>query len=194
MEDMLTFIAGSVPLTPEDENAIREIFTPVHLEKGEHFIHADDPPGKMGFLVQGLLRVYFRVGKREVTYMFLTENSLLASLRTTSLQADKEDEGEKNDAMQALEPCTILVTDQARFTELANRSKNFERFVSFRLAYRFSEMAERVRSFCIQRASERYERLLKQQPELIQRVPQYYIASYLGITPESLSRLRKNLI
>ena len=150
-------------------------------------------PSSGGF-TQGLLRVYFRVGKREVTYLFISENSLCASLRTTSLQIDHEDEGEKNDAMQALEPCTLLVTDQDRFMDLANRSKNFERFVSLRLAFRYSEMAERVRSFCIQRASERYERLIRRQPDLIQRVPQYYIASYLGITPESLSRLRKNMI
>lgn len=194
IEEMLAFIGQSVPLTADDERAIRKIFTPIQLEKGEHFINETDSPGKFGFLTRGLLRVYFRLGNREVTYLFIAENSLCTSLRTVSLQTDHEDQGDKNDAMQALEPSTILMTDQAQFTQLANHSKNFERFVSLRLAMRYSEMAERIRSFCIQRASERYERLLRQQPDLIQRVPQYYIASYLGITPESLSRLRKNMV
>ena len=194
MEEMLSYIAESVPITAEDKLAIREIFTPIQLEKGEHFIQETDPPGKLGFLIKGLMRVYFRVGKREVTYQFMTENALCTSLRTTSLQSDHEDRGDKNDAMQALEPCSILLTDMEKITALANQSKNFERFLSLHLAIRYSEMSERIRSFCIQRASERYERLLRQRPDLIQRVPQYYIASYLGITPESLSRLRKNMM
>lgn len=194
MEEMLAFISKSVPITAEDKRAIQEIFTFVQLEKGEHFIEETDPPGKVGFLIQGLMRVYFRVGKREVTYQFMAENALCTSLRTASMQRDHEDRGDKNDAMQALEPCKILVTDMEKLTALANQSKNFERFLSLSLAIRYSEMTERIRSFCIQRASERYERLLRQQPELIQRVPQYYIASYLGITPESLSRLRKNMM
>lgn len=194
MEEMLAFIAEFVPVTAEDKRAIGAIFTPLALEKGDHFVEETDPPGKFGFLTQGLMRVYFRVGKREVTYQFLTENALCTSLRTASLQHDHEDRGEKNDAIQALEPCQLLVTDLEKLTALANRSKNFERYLSLRLAMRYSELTERIRSFCIQRASERYERLLRQQPDLIQRVPQYYIASYLGITPESLSRLRKNMV
>jgi hypothetical protein len=196
MEDMLAIIRQTVgtALSAEHAELLRSSFEPLHLEKGDFFPYRNGADYQIAFVRSGLLRGYFKVRNREVTYLFIRENALCTTYQNIAEQSPDPVPETEDDAIQALEPTDLWITSMDRFYRLANESPTFERYVSFRLISRYTEMAERVRSFCILRASERYDRLVRQQPDLIQRVPQYHIASYLGITPESLSRLRKQTV
>ena len=96
-------------------------------------------------------------------------------------------------SVQALEDSTLLVMTSEDRATLFEESQAYQRFSMMMLERTVQDMEGRIDSQIADNAADRYLRLLQDHPSLIQRVPQYHLASYLGVTPESLSRLRKYL-
>ena len=93
--------------------------------------------------------------------------------------------------MEALENSELLMLLFEDLQRMYEMSYEWDRLVRYLAEYSYSEQQSRIYSLIALTAQERYEQLVKSRPDFIQRIPQYIIANYLGISPETLSRIRK---
>jgi CRP-like cAMP-binding protein len=94
----------------------------------------------------------------------------------------------------ALEPTTLLVITSQDLQKLYTNLSNGEKFGRLLMESVYTDAIQQIISFYTGSPQQRYQEFLENQPGLVQRVPQYYIASYIGIKPQSLSRIRKRLL
>lgn len=174
---------------PSEEQAwLRQRLTPISLKKHEHFLSAGEIPRRIGFNLKGLLRLYYidREGN-EVNKHFCTEHTMAISY-SAFLQQEAS-----NIFIQALEETDLLVLGHDTYLELLDRHPCWQK-AARRLADMLYILKEkREYELLMHSAQERYLLFRKDYPALEQRLNQYQIASYLGVTPESLSRIRANL-
>ncbi|PKF73654.1 Crp/Fnr family transcriptional regulator [Chryseobacterium sp. PMSZPI] len=138
---------------------------------------------KMFFVKSGALREYFYQDGRELTLEFITEGQAVASFESFL-------NGTKSQfIIETLEPTIVYELEAESFRELIN-NQSFQQTFNPLFYQRFGEITQRLMSFIKDSPQKRYEDLLKDRPELLLRFPQHYIASYLGITSVSLSRIR----
>jgi CRP-like cAMP-binding protein len=136
---------------------------------------------------KGCLRMWFNKDGKDITMQFFLENSAVASI-------DSFISGEPSlFNIESVEPCELMIIDKALFEDIQRVSPDFSQRFNKILFQRFRNYAQLFLSRIRDTPQERYEALIKEHPEIIQRIPQHYIASYLGITPISLSRIRNRL-
>ncbi len=158
------------------------------LEAGEFFLQAGEVPQFGGLVVNGVLREFFiTLEGQEFNKAFCFEGEFTGSLFDL-LSAEPS-----TASIEALEPTTLLV---CRFTDLQDlyaRHRDWERIGRLLAEDLFMQKARREQEFMTLSAEQRYILLMQAQPELEKRVSQYHLASYLGINPVSLSRIRRRL-
>lgn len=96
--------------------------------------------------------------------------------------------------IESLEPCKVLVINRENYDKLCNINHVFERFFHLLIQNAFISLQYRLAKTNSEDAEHRYKEFSKLHPAFVQRIPQYLIASYLGIKPQSLSRIRKEMI
>jgi CRP-like cAMP-binding protein len=95
--------------------------------------------------------------------------------------------------VQALEDSLILKADKSKWEKALDDVPSFEKWYRIKTRKSYEAAQQKIIENQTRSAEEKYLDLLKRSPEIVQRIPQHYIASYLGIRPQSLSRIRKNL-
>ena len=139
---------------------------------------------KLYLIRKGCLRLFFYNEGKDITFQFFFEGDFVASFdslykRTPSLFY-----------LESIEPTELTVIRRENFYNLINNDLLFRQLYEEKLIDRFHAYQQLFLSRIKNTPQQRYEELLKEYPNIIQRVPQHYIASYLGITPVSLSRIR----
>ena len=139
------------------------------------------------FLEKGALRGYYDLDNKEITHWFAFENDFVTSFHSFITQQPSVEN------IQFLEGSIVWCISKEKLTALFNEYHEIERLV--RIAYEkyYIRLEERFVGSQFKTASERYENLLHQSPHMLERVPLGYIASYLGISQETLSRIRGRL-
>jgi len=134
------------------------------------------------FVKKGCLRLSFDNNGVDVTYQFFFDNQVVSGFL---------DDDESIFTLESLEPTTLIVIKKNDFDRLIQEIPELkDQFLTF-LLQRVANYSKLFLSRIKDSPQIRYQRLLKENPHILQRVPQHYIASYLGITPVSLSRIRK---
>jgi CRP-like cAMP-binding protein len=176
-------IKNHVNLTSQEEQEIGKLFHREEFSKGHFLFHQGDICRHAYFLEKGLARLYHNSSKgKEITDWFFAENQFIAAL--DSFRKHKP----TNFNCVLLEDSIIYSIKSSDFEEMIDKSHAMTKFF-FRVMYWGAcKLAEPMYQF--QTAEERYKTLLQEYPFLFQRVQLSYIASFLGITPETLSRLR----
>lgn len=183
---LFDFIAQYVPLDEKEKQVIRELDIFKSVRKGAVLLHEGEKSNKGYFVLQGCLRVYYNDEGEEKTTAFYTEmEGVTPTCVMTGLPSQYY----------------ISATEDSMITESTPDMETlvFERFPKFeRLCRLLSEdlLVKKQIDFDQFKTSspeKRYLSLLEYRPDLLQRVPQHYIASYLGIKPQSLSRLRARI-
>lgn len=185
MEQLQVYIQSSFQTEVTEAETISSFFQPRDLKKGEFLFRAGRPCNAMAFLASGLIRIFLEAGDKEVTQWILTKDYFTTDL--SSFVMDKP--GRWN--MQALEDCEIWVIQKEDYRKLAQAVPRWIEFERMLLIHCFVYMEERVFNFISMSAEERFQQLFIQQPDLFNKVPLQYLASMMGMTPETLSRLRK---
>lgn len=136
------------------------------------------------FIKKGCLRQWFNKEGKDITFQFFFENQPVASI--DSFINNKP----SLFTIESIEPSSILSISKDSFEKLYQAYPEIKDTFQNFLFQRFRNYAQLFLSRIKNTPKERYEELIKENPEIIRRVPQHYIASYLGITPISLSRIR----
>jgi len=158
------------------------------LEEGEVFIRAGESTRKVALVVEGLMRNYItNQDGEEVTVFFAAEMSTIAAY--AALFCDMP----ATETCVAVERTVLLAMDFYAFKEAALMDPLYMRVYADMLEQSLVGTIQRIEDFTQKSPEQRYRRVLETQAYLIDRAPLKYLASYLGITPVSLSRIRKRL-
>ena len=183
-----THVKGKVFLSREEQDLIKNYFTPKKLRKKQYLLQEGNVCKYMSFVEKGLLRSY-NVDDKGLEHMiqFAWEGWWIAD--TYSFLSG--DSAAYN--IDAIEDTELLMITLAHFEEMTLKVPKMERYFRILFQNNIVSKERRLISSNTYSAEEKYIKLAETQPELIQRIPQNLIASYLGITPETLSRIRKNI-
>lgn len=185
---LVTYFNSYTTLTIEEENGIKESMDIRYFKKGEVLLKENDISETCYFIIKGCVRQYSIIDGEEKTTAFYTEKQSVFFQESCTLQKPV------GFYLVCTEDCVMAVGNEEKEMELYNKFPRFAIIAKQILEQEFSEQQKLLASFMTDSPEQRYLNLLKHQPNLIQRVPQYQIASYIGIKPESLSRIRKRLV
>lgn len=161
-------------------------FTLRHVKKGVRLLSKGRLATQYYFVRKGCLRIYHAENGREVTGWLATENVFFAEIKSITT-------GKPTDySIEAIEDCELDVISTRDMDKLYLAFPRWQEFGRKVWQEAFSTLITRVDSYQADNAETRYEKLV-QHPELLMRVPLKYLATYLGVTATSLSRLRKQV-
>lgn len=188
-EVFFTHIADKVALTTDEKERVKTFFSPKKLRKKQYLLQEGDVCKYMAFVEAGTLRSY-NVDEKGMEHMiqFAWEGWWIADTYSF-LSGDPADFN-----IDAIEDAELLLITPPHFEELMLKVPKMERYFRILFQKNIVSKERRLMSSITFSAEEKYLRLAETNPELIQRIPQNMVASYLGITPETLSRLRRNLL
>lgn len=184
MHSLATYIQLYFPVAEEELTAIAAEFRPMGLAKGDYFLKQGRYCDRMAFITGGLMRIYREVEGKEVTQWISTQGYFITDLASFVFQTP----GRWN--IQALTDCTLYSIDRQTYQNLGKTIPKWQELDKLFVAKCFVMLEERMFSHLHMTAEERYHRLLADSPELFNQVPLQYLASMIGITPETLSRMR----
>ena len=184
MNQLFEYFKLVSPLSGEAKHAIEAISSVVHIQKNKDLQPIGHTCKTIYFINKGIARIYYYKDGIDITESFALENNVIA--RVESLFTGKP----SRKAIQVLEDAEIVAIDANKLFKLYDSYPEIERL--FRKIFEAShvETVNRIEGIQFHTAEERYKALLEEAPTIIQRVPLKYIASYLGITQVSLSRIR----
>ena len=185
MTELEQYLRSYMGVSDEDMGALVSVFRPQTLEKGDYFLRAGRIGDKLSFLREGLIRVFACHGDKEVTQWIAYRGTLMADLR--GLVCDEPSAF----TSQALTHCELYTIDKRDYLELPRRIERWPALERMLITRCFGFMETRVFSLLSMSGEERYSYLQGQNPDLFDTVPLKYLASMMGMTPESLSRIRK---
>ena len=158
------------------------------FKKGTTLLRQGDVPTKCYFVLKGCIRQYsVNENGKEVTSNFYTEEQAIAVFNNHKL--DKSSDY----TFACLEDSVLVVGDLDMEQVMYTKHTQLEIMTRKMIEENFGKVQEEFATFIASTPEERLKTLLLKRPELIDRVPQHQLASYLGITPESLSRIKKRL-
>jgi CRP-like cAMP-binding protein len=173
-------------LSSDEKLKVESAFKPLELAKGELWVKEGKVCEHVAFLLTGKLRVFYGSDAgNEVTCHFVSPNQFISSF-TSFLTNTPTIEN-----IAAIEPSTLLVISKKELEALSDdlpKIHIWRRIIAENL---FIMLEKRIAMLQSQTAHERYEQMIKENPDIILSVPLQYTASFLGITPQHLSRLRK---
>lgn len=180
---------GDFNVLSEDEiNHITQLFTAKTLEKNAFFVKEGEKCNEIAFVQSGIFRSFYTTPEgNDITYCFQFPNNLMASY-SSFITGNPSLE-----TMQAISKAELLVIKKEKIEQLAAESHNWTKFLKIIAEQQYLELEKRIFDLQKDNALQRYNSLFQNQPEYIQEIPLQYLASYLGITPRHLSRIRKEI-
>jgi CRP/FNR family transcriptional regulator, anaerobic regulatory protein len=184
MDTLLQFLSTIYPLSTSLQEHLYGILKQRRLSKKEYLLRAGHVCRNICFISNGLLRCFYLKDDQEVSAWFMKEGDVIVSVESFFYQK------ESYESIQAIEDCELYCIEHGQLEQIYRTYPEFN-FVARVLLQKYYTLSEqRLYSLRMQRSQERYEYLVQHHPELILRVPAKFLASYLGITEETLSRIR----
>lgn len=184
---MIDILKNSIPELMKNWDTYKDLFKEIRVESRTVLLREGEVAQKIFFIKEGCLRMSYYSRGRDITFQFFFEGQAVSSIESfTSNQPSQF-------AIESIEPSVLTVVHKKDFEELAFKYPEIKYKMQEIIIKRLSRYALLFLSFIKDTPKQRYLDLLKNEPQIIQRVPQHYIASYLGITPVSLSRIRRKV-
>ena len=171
-------------MTHDELDVLESILVPMKFQKGEIILKEGDVCKHIYWVVKGLVRQFYFKNGKELTEYMAVENTICMSIESLF----KEEPSHQQ--MQAIEPTIIMAMPKDKLEKEAVRNVNIQ--MLYRKILEESLIISQVHADMLrfESAQERYTKLVKRSPQLVLRAPLVYIASYLQMTPETLSRVR----
>ncbi|SHE39971.1 Crp/Fnr family transcriptional regulator [Dysgonomonas macrotermitis] len=183
---LYNIISGYIELEEQNKELVRTVFKYEFAEKGKTLISSGEYTDKAFFIISGYLK-YFKMldsGKELIIHLYSPDNFAI-SLNSFFLGTKAEE------SLQAITDCEYLWITKSDLEKLYSTSYEWHNFGRKLLESALIEKEERVIDQLTLTGQDKYMKLLKNHPDILQNVPVKYIASFIGIEPESLSRIRK---
>ncbi|WP_409276202.1 Crp/Fnr family transcriptional regulator [Neobacillus sp. SCS-31] len=189
MKDILyKYMSRWTSLNKEDQQAIVDEIRVEEFKKGTVLFKQGEAPTKCYFILKGCVRQYsIDEDGREVTSNFYTEEQAIAIFNHH--KPDKSSDY----TYTCIEDSVMVVGDLDMEKDMYDKHPQLEMMTRRMIEENFSQVQEEFAAFIASSPEERFKTLQMKRPSLIDRVPQHQLASYLGITPESLSRIKKRI-
>ncbi|WP_276373252.1 Crp/Fnr family transcriptional regulator [Chryseolinea sp. H1M3-3] len=185
-EELRDFFEKQVPLEDEAWEDLQKIISLKDLKKKQHFLRQGEICRQLGFIVCGYVRLYYLKDGEEITKDFNFENSFCGSYASFSLGQPSRFN------VIAMEKVKLYAIGRDELFRLFDKYSSLQKLGRLSMEHMFIRKEMRESSFLLDSAEQRYKDLLSQYPQIQQRVPLKYLASYLGMTAETLSRIRGN--
>ncbi|MBV5314573.1 MAG: Crp/Fnr family transcriptional regulator [Prolixibacteraceae bacterium] len=176
------------PLTEAESNAIAENMCVKTFQKGAFLLKEGQVSIDTYFILEGLVREYIVIDGEEKTTNFFAEEQWVISLNNFGSRTRSESN------LVCVEDTTVSVGNEEQAQIMFKSFPRFETIARAIVEADFVEQKKLLTSYLTDSPEQRYLKLLKSRPDLFQRIPQYQLASYIGVKPESLSRIRKRII
>ncbi|MBK7033163.1 MAG: Crp/Fnr family transcriptional regulator [Ignavibacteria bacterium] len=188
MQDILfDFLSAYVSLTEEEKNAIVSLDVFRSVAKGTVLLETGQRSDKSYFVLRGCIRKYYIIDGDERTTAFFTEMDALTPHCVV-------DNAPSEYCIDCVEDSILIVSSSDMEPEVNGKFPKFETLCKVLSEERLSKQQLEFDEFKTSSPEQRYLNLLQKRPDLVQRVPQHQLASFLGITPQSLSRLRARIL
>ncbi|PVD53844.1 cyclic nucleotide-binding protein [Terrimonas sp.] len=177
-----------VPLTEAEQSLIKSRLAVKKIRKKQYLLQEGDICKTIAFVEKGLLRSYtVDENGGEHIMQFAVEGWFISDLYSflTGEPATYN--------IEAVEDSELVMISKSAYDELLTKCAKYEKFSRILITGAYIALQKRINSLMSFTLEERYETFMKQYPEIAQRVPQHMIASYIGLTPETLSRVRKRI-
>lgn len=184
---LIAYFSKFSSFTETELEALKDSMVIKTCEKGSFLLKEGQANNASYFVLNGLVRQYRLLEGEEVTTAFYTEEQWIISL--TGFAADTK----ATDYLLCEEETSVVIGNEEKAQKLF---RDFPRFETISRAVMETVLAEQQKTMMYHLTAspeEKYLRLLETRPDLAQRVPQYQLASYIGVKPESLSRIRKRM-
>jgi CRP-like cAMP-binding protein len=188
MTELEHYIQSYFDAANDDLNTIASSFEYKEVAKGDYLLKEDRQCNQMCFIQNGMVRIYATRGDKEVTQWISTKGYFLTDLASFTFNTPARWN------MQALTDCELYILNKDAYNTLGEKVPDWHKLEKLFIAKCFIILEERVNNHLFMTAEERYQQLLSFQPELFNQVPLQYLASMLGMTPETLSRMRKKAL
>lgn len=184
MDLFIQKIESLISISKLEVELLLSFFDRIKIGKGAHLIEENTFCNHYFFLEKGLLRFVYHTEKIEATSWVIFEGTFFTEI--ISLKSEKR----TNMSLEAIEPSIVMSIDKTRLNELCKQLPSFETYLRLTWEENLYHLLQMKLLQQFSNAKDRYEMLIKDN-RLSQRIPQKYLASILGITPYSLSRLRR---
>lgn len=186
MNELLNYISNKISISDDIQNKLKEIIVEKKVVKGEVILHENSIKKEQFFVESGCLRSFYKAENgKEHTLQFAVKNWWISDYMTLYTN-------EKSVvSIESLSHSKILVLDITNLEKLYEEYPQFEAFQRRNFEKRIATLQKRILSLLTLSAAEKYNQFMKDYEVFEKVIPNYQIASYLGITPESLSRIRR---
>ena len=171
-------------MTHEELDLLESILVPMKYGKNEMILREGETCTNIYWVVKGLVRQFYFKNGKEVTEYMATESSIVMCIESLFLEQPTHLQ------IKAIEPSVLIALPKADLEAVAMKSVNIQ--ILYRKILEESLILSQIHADMLrfESAQDRYQKLIKRQPQLVLRAPLVYIASYLQMTPETLSRVR----
>lgn len=189
ISQLISYLNLFIEVTPQEKALITARCTTRSYTQGEYFLRAGEYCRRIGFVCRGVFRIYvLNSAGEEATSYFMDENRFITNLEP--LQTTKP----ATEYIQASTDAELVVIPKDLLTELEAIDGKWSELIGTITQKSLLEKVYLRNSFLGENATARYQKFLVQQPQVALRVPLQHVASYLGILPQSLSRIRRSLL
>lgn len=185
MTELEKYIINYFGVNENDVSKIVTFFKPIQLKKGDYFLSKGKLSNRLAFVQSGILREFIDVDEKEITKWISTKGYFIVDLGSFVFSQPSRWN------IQALTDCELFIIDIADYHKLSEVVPKWLELEKLFIAKCFTILEDRVIQHISMSAEERFNQLFQFNKELFNIVPLQYLASMLGMAPETLSRLRK---
>ncbi|KAA9340385.1 Crp/Fnr family transcriptional regulator [Larkinella humicola] len=182
--ELLDFVKQRINLGPELETRLDLAFKREECPKGHQLLQPDNFSKKVFFIEKGLCRTYYVKDGKDITHYFFLEDSF--NMPIESIFYGKPSPY----GLELLENCVVRTAQYGELEKYIDSSSSLEKLIRLLLIDQLKAFSDRMYAIQFQSAQERYRTLIDNHPGILQRAPLGHIASYLGITQQTLSVIR----
>ena len=182
------YLSRLTPIDDQEWALIKSSVKVQKLTKRQSFVSEGEVCRRVGFLLKGSMRYFYNHDGKELTTFFFFEKAFVGVYQSFLSQKPSQAN------IEALEECELATFDYDTLQSVYRNYPKMQMLGRLIAEQLFIGTDERLTSLLLETAEERYRKLLHEQQRIVTRIPQHYIASYLGITPVSLSRIRKRML